>query len=199
MKMIRVNGVEQDIPAGAKIFDEFVQGLNTSLSESNQVIASIKINGIEISETDEDSLKTTPIEELGDIDVQTSNPMDLAYETLNTLETYIDRLVASVDRAALHYRGKNLITGDAYFAKAIDGLDLFVQTIGGVKLALRVGLQTKVALTEASLVSIMNDLLEAKRQNNYVYMADLLQKDLIENLGEWKSEVFPFFRNWKTV
>lgn len=199
MKTIRVNGVDTQIPAGAAVFDDFIQSLSTTLNQNSQVISSIRINGIEVSETEEASLKTLPIEELGDIEVLTSNPADLAYETLNTLETYIDRLVASVDRAALHYRGKNLIAGDAYFSKSIDGLDLFVQTIGGIKMALRIGLQPKVALSEAALVSIMNDLLEAKRQNNYVFMADLLQKDLVENLNEWKNQVFPFFRSWKTA
>lgn len=199
MKTIRVNGVEQEIPAGAAVFDDFLKDLTETLDANSQVISSIRVNGIELKEGEEETLKTKSIDEIGDIEVTTSNPADLAYETLNTLDQYIDRLIASIDRAALHYRGKNLIAGDAYFAKSIDGLDLFVQTIGGVKLALRIGLQQKVALAEATLVSIMNDLLEAKRQNNYVFMADLLQKDLVENLTEWKTEVFTFFRNWKTV
>ena len=195
MKTIRINGVEQNIPAGAVVFEEFLNDLNRSLSPNRQVISNIRINGQEITEADEQKIRTTPIEQLGEIELETSNPADLAFETLATLDQYIDRLMASIERAALHYKGKNLITGDAYFAKAIDGLDLFVQTIGGVKLALRIGLNPKLALAEASLISVMNDVLEAKRQTNYVFMAELLEKDLIENLRDWKDNIFPMLRS----
>ncbi|MBI3558051.1 MAG: hypothetical protein HY074_17445 [Deltaproteobacteria bacterium] len=196
-KTIRVNGIEQAIPEGATIFEEFITGLNKSLSSERKVISSIRVNGQEISESDEKQFNGMQLEQMGEIDVETANPADLAYQTLNTLEQYIDRLVTSIGRAAVHYRGKNLISADAYFAKSIDGLDLFVQTIGGVKLALRVGLNTHVALAEAELISVMNDLLDAKRQNNYLYMAELLEKELIENLSEWKDKIFPLLRNFR--
>lgn len=198
MKTVRINGVDQEIPPGTVVFNDFLKTLNEGLNENRQVISSIRINGLEITEKDESVLRTAPIESIGNVEITIANPADLAYETLNTLEQYIDRLVASVDRASTHYSAKNLISGDAYFAKSIDGLDLFVQTIGSIKLALRIGLNPKVALTEATLVSIMNDLLEAKRQNNYVFLAELLNKDLADNLNEWKTEIFPLFRNWKT-
>lgn len=194
MKTIRINGVDQDVQAGAMIFDEYLRDLHRNLSPNRQVVSKIRIDGREITETEEETIKAMPIDKLGQIELETSNPADLAFETLTTLDQYIDRLIASVERAAVHYKGKNLITGDAYFAKAIDGLDLFVQTIGGVKLALRVGLNTRVALAEATLISVMNDVLEAKRQTNYVFMAELLEKDLIENLRDWKESIFPLLR-----
>lgn len=198
MKTIRINGIEKEVPVGAIIFEEFVSDLNKILNSDSQVISTIRVNGREISETDEQQLSSMPLDQIGDIEVETSSPIDLAYETLGTLEQYIDRLMLSIERASVHYKSKNLITGDAYFGKSIDGLDLFVQTLGGIKLALRVGLNPKVALVEAALVSIMNDLLEAKRQNNYLFLAELLEKDLIENLREWKEQIFPMFRTLRS-
>lgn len=197
-KTVRINGVDQSIPTGATIFEDFIKSLNDTLSSERKVISRILVNGQEISENDERNFNALPMDQIGEIEVETANPADLAYQTLNTLEQYVDRLISSIKRAAIHYKGKNLITGDAYFAKAIDGLDLFVQTIGGIKLALRIGLNPTIALTEAELVSIMTDLLEAKRQNNYVYMAELLEKELITNLGEWKTQAFPLFRTLKS-
>jgi hypothetical protein len=196
MKTIRINGVEQTLGSQGNSFDEFMKEINQSVSKERQVISSIRINGREISEADEAKMKTTPLDQLGDIEIATSNPVELAIETLSTLDQYTDRIVASINRAALHYKTKNLLTGDSYFAKAIDALDLFVQTIGGIKLALRVGLNQKLALAEATLVSTMNDLLDAKRQNNYVYLAELLESDLTENLNSWKQEIFPMLRSW---
>lgn len=199
MKTVRINGIEEEIPAGLLVFDDFLRNLTQQLEHDQQVIASIRLNGRELSEAEENALRAQRIEEVEDIEVQTSSPIDLAYQTLDTLEQYLDRIMLSIDRAAKHYRAKNYMSADTYFAKSIDGLDLFVQTIGGVKLALRIGLNQTVALTEATLVSIMNDLLDAKRQNNYLFLADLLEKDLIENLTDWRTKVFPIFRAWKTA
>lgn len=197
-KTIKVNGIDQSIPNGAVLFGEYITDLNKSLSSDQQVISNIRIDGREITEADEEKFKTHLMSDLGQIELETARPADLAFQTLDTLEQYLDRLLQSIERTALHYRGKNLITGDAYFAKSIDGIDLFVQTIGGIKLALRIGLNTKLALAEAELVSIMNDLLDAKRQNNYIFMADLLEHELMKNLGEWKSSIFPLLRNLKS-
>ena len=197
-RMIKVNGVEEQLPADAAIFSDLITGLNGRLNSERKVIASIRVNGKEVSEEDEASLKTVPLDQMGEIEVETACPADLAYQTLDTLDIYIDRLITSIRNAAIHYRGKNLVAADSYFAKAIDGLDLFVQTIGGVKLALRIGLNTKMALAEAELISVMNDLLDAKRQNNYVYMAELLEKELAGNLLEWKEVIFPILRTLKT-
>lgn len=198
MKTIRINGVERNFDEGGVLFQDFISGLNNNLNGEKKVISSIRIDGQEITEEDEKKYSQTSIDQLGNIEIEVSSPYELAFETLNTLEQYVDRLIASINRAALLYKEKNLITADAYFVKSIDGLDLFVQTIGGIKLALRLGLNSKVGLIEAELVSIMNDLLDAKRQNNYVFLADLLEKDLIQNLGEWKTTVFPILRSQKT-
>ncbi|MBI2607074.1 MAG: hypothetical protein HYW49_13450 [Deltaproteobacteria bacterium] len=198
-RTIRINGADTPISAekGAD-FGTFLDGLNRDITKNQQVITTISVNGKALSEKDEAAIRALPIEDVGNVEIFTSSPVDLAYETLDTLGQYIERLMASIDRAAMHYRNKNYIAGDSYFVKSIDGLDLFVQTIGGVKMALRIGLNTKVGLAEATLVSAMNDLLEAKRQNNYIFMAELLQKDLIDNMIEWRDIVFPIFRSWRT-
>lgn len=199
MKTIRINGEEKSISEAIVSYEDFIKNMSRALTSDTEVISCVKIDGQEITEETEKSLKTTSINDLGDIEIFTSNPIELANETLNTLDLYLDRLRQTIEKAAINYKGKNLMGGDHFLAKAIDGIDLFVQTISGVKLALRMGLNQKVALAEATLVSIMNDLLEAKRQNNYVFLAELLEKDLIENLTEWQTEVFKIFRNWKVA
>jgi hypothetical protein len=159
------------------------------------VISRICVDGKELVDGEEAKLSAMQLGAMGAIDVETANPADLAYETLDTLDLYVDRMADGIRKAAGFYKAKNLISADSCFGKAIDSLDLFVQTIGGVKLTLRIGLNTQVALVEADLISIMNDLLDAKRQNNYVYMAELLEKELISNLTEWKEKIFPLLRN----
>ncbi len=199
-KMIRINGEKREFQINTEaLFEDFIKGLNETLNQENQVISSMKINGEELSEKKESLLKTRTLNEVGDIEVMTAHPSDLAYETINTLTIYINQLILNIGRASQNYTKKNMVTADNYFVKALDGLDLFIQTIGAVKAALKVGLNPKVALAEASLVSIMNDLLDAKRANNYIFLAELLEKDLIENLQEWKEKALPVLSTWKMV
>ena len=197
-KKIQVNGkaIEQEMLTKGS-FGEFVKRLNQSLSQEKHVITSILVNGMALSEDEEKNILDKDLSNIGDIEIFTASPVELAHETLTTLDQYIERIIMAVSRSAMHYEQNNIMAGDEYFLKSIDGLDLFIQTIGGIKQALRVGLITKLGLTEAVLIQTMNELLMAKKQNNYIYMAELLKKDLIENLKEWQTVVFPIFRNWK--
>ena len=197
MKTLKVNGVEQQVTNDTLILDDYLNELTNQLSSNSEVIASIKVNGHEISETEESELRKKTLSNIDEIEVITSNPKDLAYETLLTLEQYIDKMAQTVRSASQYYQDKNYVLGDQLFAKSIDSLDLFVQTIGGIKLALKIGLHPELALVEADLVGIMNEILSAKRSNNYIYISELLTQDLVQNLESWKNEVFPFLRRFR--
>ncbi len=197
MKTILINGTQTSIETSQVPLEVVLQEINKSGAPNMVAVSNVKIDGKDIDE-DQQAIFQTNIDSLDEIEIFTSNPADLAQETLSTLELYVDRIMQNIERASQAYTAKNFVTADSYFARCVDGLDLFVQTIGSIKMALRTGLNSKIGLTEATLVSIMNDLLEAKRQNNYVLLADLLEKDLLENLKEWKEVIFPIFINWKT-
>lgn len=198
MKTIIVNGIEHQVEHDNIPLDSLLQQINKDLSSSRQVVSNIRINGEELTEEMQGVLSSTDVGSLGAIEVFTSNPAELANETLTTLEIFLERLLGYISASANAYKTKNLIAGDDYFLKTIDGLDLFVQTINGVKLALRISLQPKIALAEATLVSIMGDLLEAKKQTNLFVIAELMENDLTQNLIEWRDDVFPILKNWKS-
>lgn len=197
-KNITINGSETSFTAtDTNDFGQFVDSLIDDLSKSSQVITEIQIDGKVITEENEKTMRALPVESISKIEIFTSTPQDLAFESLGTLDQYLDRLMVSIDRASLHYKDKNLVAGDTYFLKTIDGLDLFIQTIGGVKMALKVGLNNKVALAEADMMSTLNEIVLAKKQNNYIYLAELLDKDLMQSMQEWKNDIIPFLKNWK--
>ncbi|MGE4232245.1 MAG: hypothetical protein AB7F43_02850 [Bacteriovoracia bacterium] len=195
MKNIRINGVAEDVSSD-QVFEDFLNDLRTGLRGENKIIASVRVNGRELSENEEALLKQRKLKEMGEVEVFTSSPAELAYETLNTLGQFIDLILNSIRHAADAYSRKNLVAGDSYFAKGIDGLDLFVQTIGGVKQAMSIGLNPKLALQEATMISIMQDLLQAKREHNYVFLVELLSEDLVENLLGWRDDIVPMLKGF---
>src|SRR6185369_14039257 len=103
-KTVFINGIEEAIPAEATAFQDFIDGLNRRLSAERKVISCIKIDGQELTEGDESRLNSRALGEMGSIEVETSTPADLAYQTLDTLETYIDRMTRTIQSAAEHYK-----------------------------------------------------------------------------------------------
>jgi hypothetical protein len=199
-KNIFINGkkINIELEENQKI-SSVIEKINQEISKENLVVTGFEINGQFVAEADHNQYLDESLELFENINFIATTPIDLAYETINTLELYLDRLINSIERAGIHYKNMNLVAAESYLAKAIDGLDLFIQTIGGIKMALKFGLNQKVALIEADLVSIMNEILNAKRQNNYIYLSEILSKDLIENLYQWKEVAFPIFKTWKTA
>jgi hypothetical protein len=195
MKTIFINGTERIIENEDDSLRKTLSMVNAEFAQNSKVVSGIVIDGQEITEEKQLNLMDQPLNNLGKIEITVSNPSELALETLDTLEAYTDRIIQNINKAGTFYRDKNYISADSYFMKSIDGLDLFVQTIGGVKAALKMGMNAKVALAEATLISIMTDLLDAKKQNNYVMLSELLLQDLLESMTEWKKTVFPALRS----
>ncbi len=195
MKTIFINGIETAVDSEQMQLSNLIKNLNQSNASQNQFVSSVVVNGKELSEADQNDVLPRTIGEFESIEVVISNPSTLALETLNTLETYLVKLSDNFKETARAYQDRNLLQADQLFMRAVDGLDLFVQTITGVKGAIRLGLNSKLAIAEATLLSIMNDLLEAKRQNNYTLLSELLSTDLTENFAEWREQVFPLFRD----
>lgn len=195
MKTILVNGTERVIEQDTDTLRKTLSTVNAEYAHTSKAVSCILIDGQELSEEKQTALMDQPLNTLGKIEILVSNPSELALETLDTLEAYTDRIIQNINKAGQYYKDKNYISADSYFMKAIDGLDLFVQTIGGVKAALKMGMNPKVALAEATLISIMSDLLDAKQQNNYVLLSELLLQDLMDCMNEWKSAVFTTMRS----
>lgn len=194
MKKIKINGSEHDIEHTTLLFSEFLNNLNQDLNDQQKFISAIRVDGTLISEVEESSYLTLSLDSLGDIEVETASPMEIAYEALDTLDVYVDRLEKMIQKTAQEYRNHQYILADEAFLKSIDGLELFIQSVGSIKLALRLGYQPQVALTEAQLFSVMNELLDAKQKCNYIQLAEVLSSELVSNLKEWKNNIFPFFK-----
>jgi hypothetical protein len=194
MKTIMVNGVERNIEKTSVTLRELMDDVNSSLAADSRIISVVRVDGAEMTPADQEKAQNVTVESLGMIEFMAASPTELAMETLTTLEQYLDRIIQNIDRAGNLYKSKNYMAADGYFMKTVDGMDLFVQTMSGIKAAMKVGMNAKVALAEATLISIMNDLLDAKKQNNYVMLSELLLQDLVENMKEWKGTVFPSIR-----
>ena len=189
MKNFSVNGVQRAVPVRQT---ESVQGLLRAIREQlisdSSCISSIRLDGQELTEDDEQTIGSLPVSELESVEVLTAHPRELADETLHNLIEFTESLeLLSQHTAESFGAGKGAIS----FAQLIEGIDTFTEALTGVKQILRIGIHQELNVMEADLLSILRDLLEFYEKGDKLYVADLLKEHLPTNMRQWREETLP--------
>ncbi len=125
------------------------------------------------------------------------NSLDLAFESLESCNTYIDHLTGLVYKTIEAYHAGNLDQGNAAFADMVEILDLYVQLMTKIYASLRQQTKEPIAKDdsfqnlEIHLLSIMKAVLPAKEKGDIIMLCDLLEFELIDNLTQWKIKAIP--------
>jgi len=172
--------MEETRPLGSLI--EYIHG---SLSGKNAAVSSIRVNGMELTLESETALAAVPLSDIQSVDVCFTTPRELAEETLDILAPYSERMETLCGHAA---------NDETVFGKLLDGLHVFSESIGVIKSTLRIGYLPRVGLLEAELLSILSDLLEARKTGDKEYIAQLLGQHLPAVLADWRREGFAALR-----
>ncbi len=113
------------------------------------------------------------------------DPRAVAAEALETLHPFLDRLTRLSLDAMASGNWKDLM----------DGIATFTDALMSIKNLLKLGRIQKIAVLEADLLSIMQDILDAREKKDQQYLTELLEIHLPECLGRWKSEGIEILRN----
>ncbi len=189
MTLLTLNGKSISHPlAQDRPFSELLGFVRKSYNSEAVLISSVRINGEEMSATDESRLADVPLSDMGQVEVFTSHPREVAEETLQGLRIFCGQLAqASRDVAAL--------AGTKEFAerfqKLLSGIELFSDATQGVKRILRIGSMPETALIEAEFMSVLRDGLQAHQTADWAYLHDLLAKHLPENFEQWRDQALP--------
>jgi hypothetical protein len=186
-----INGIPKSIDEKQSLRDLLVY-LRQNLCRETAVISCIRIDGRELTETEEEKLQSAPLEQLGDIEVFTAHPHELAQETLQSLLPFtvsLDTLAKGIGEQI--HEPQLGVDLDVQYQRLLNGLGDMIEAIKGVKQILRVHQDAQVALLEADLASVLTDILEAKRTGQRAYLVDLLREHLPFSLQEWREQGIP--------
>ena len=189
MKSYSVNGVAKDLSSvQEQSFENFMQEMRETYNSEQCLISSIRINGLELSEKEEEALSELPVSGLKSVEVFTAHPRELAEDTLQNLIQFTQHLILQSEEAA------GLIGKDIFgpkLSRLADGVATFSDALGTVKRILHVGRHASVDVLEVDLTSILNDVVQAKETRDLDYLKDLLQTHLPKNLEEWRTTGLP--------
>ena len=205
MANLRINGadVKND---DRTLFGEFLNQLTRDLAVRSQVISLIKVNGEVLDESVERQLAMQSLGQIKNIDITTSNQLELAFEALNTAKQYIRKLVVLSRNTGVLYQTKgDKIVAEKSFLDLVEGLDNLTNLLVSAQSVLRgkfKGVHTNdssLRIAQVRLVSAIEELLPAKKTNDAVMLSDILVNELPSALSEMADYGIPVLQRLKTT
>jgi hypothetical protein len=181
--------------SGADSLASMLNSLNDDLGKNGRFIASLRVNGREIADINEESSRR--LERIGSIEIKTESPLSIARNIIAEGERFIEGLQDYLVQTAGYFSSDNECAG-RYFEEAVQGLQWFVQMIDFIEQTLQLdfnqlSLNSKpISEYVRSLNSIFQDIVNSQEQYDPVLLADLLEYDLVPHMEEWKG-IFTLF------
>lgn len=199
MKTLIINGKEtnhEDLEA--KDFETFLSKLSHRISSEKHVICTIKVDGNNLSEEDENELKAMPLQAIQSVEITTADPIELSFETVDSIEEYIGRILPSVNVCAVLYEQGANHMAEKKLQEITKALETVIDVIQNVIINLKLSTDSYINLLEQDLLSTLKAMLMLKRSNDTKNLGELIKNDLTENLLEWKTKGLKHIKNKKS-
>lgn len=189
---------------GQILFGEFLNGLNKDLASRSQVISVLKIDGNAVDESSEQRLSMISLNQMGRIEITTVDQIELAFEALSSAKAYTKKLIEYCRLNGANYKSGKIREADKNFVHLVDGLENLTQLIMASQSMLRGkyrGIHTNdssLRIAQVRLVSAIEELLPAKKQNDHRMLADILCNELPEALQEMADYGIPVLQRLRT-
>ncbi len=189
MNQLLLNGNPINFPLSPESqFHEMLTYLKRQIDPNSALISSIRIDGNEIPNTEDQALGTTPVSHFELIEIFTTHPKEVADETLYDLIEFSKALENLATTAAQNVSKTDFMV---HFNRLLEGITTFTEAVSGVKRVLKLGLFNSIQLLESNLLSILREVLQAHEQRNTIALAQLISEDLQENLRNWRNTGLP--------
>jgi hypothetical protein len=197
MPQISINKelLTQEINNNSTIND-LINMILDNADNQEKVITEVYINGKVLNMEEENKSLPTTIGQYEDINFTLQSGVDLAFEALESCNSYIDVVVSKIHEMIELYQANEHDHANQCFAEVIEIMDLYVQLI--TKIYKTIGRAYKglekdqsVKKLEIHLLSVLKALIPAKEKEDIIMLCDLLEYELVDNLTQWKIKVIP--------
>jgi hypothetical protein len=106
------------------------------------------------------------------------------YETLVAVDDYILRLTRGIESTVQLFRQQKEDEGLGLLIQIIDGLSWTIEAVFSLRITL---LEQGFNANVEQLNDLLNELLKAMENEDYVLISDILQYEIQETLHSWKN------------
>lgn len=184
--------------AGANL-QELLENLMDGDLGRDRTLSNIKVNGQRYEQEVFGPIPLVGRERIERLEVETMDARQVAVHFLANSEHYLEAIIASVGDVAELFRIADEREASEQYLRTLESLQLFMQVVHNSREALGLDFDALVmeglSLEERlrRLADLIQELLSAQEQEDWVLLADVLQYDLVEHLRGW-SKVMGFLR-----
>jgi hypothetical protein len=151
------------------------------------------LDGKESPSDDREALQKIP-SDIDSLEVELANLKDLVATNIANALDYLKKLIPGFEQAADLFRTGNEQEANKYYLQILDGIDWFSQVVsvimepdeGETELPDADGESLQVR--QKKLTDLMNQMLEANQNKDWVLLADILEYEMV-----------PFYKDWENI
>lgn len=174
---------------------ELLEGLMTTRMGNDRTLREVKVNGRPFQAADQGPALAVARRQIERLEVETVSAREVALHFLANADAYLKAIAASVERVAELFRAGDEAAASGHYLNTLESLQLFMQVLQTCRDTL--GLDFNLAGSGGQSVErllrklqrLIQELLLAQEQEDWVLLADLLQYDLAEEIGHWLGVV----------
>jgi len=178
---------------------DILSDLNEQVLGEDRVIGEVKINGQVYVLADMGPAEDMAREDIQTLEVDTIAARDMALHFLSNGPEYLRAIIASTEQVSELFRVADEKDANEQYVHTLESLQLFMQVLHSSREALGLDfarIQVEGGAVEQRLERLsvlIQEMLSAQEQEDWVLLADILQYDLGEELTGW-SKVLPVLR-----
>jgi len=193
MSTFLINGIEKDLPVSWESpLGDLIKYAQAHMNTDQSLVTTFKLNGLEISASEEITLGGIPLSSLKTVEIETVHPRELAEETLQTLLPFLEQLATLARRAAAARSGTEF---RQTYSRVIDGISTFFDAVASAKQILKTRDDEPAAIIAARLTdettSLMRELLAMQAGGMLEPLKARLAEALPEKLAQWRDTGVP--------
>jgi len=180
-------------------FGQLMEKLSEQAAEVGDSVLSVRLNGEDITGKDRSNLEDLPLDDIEKLEVQTGDPRQLARSTLFSVAEFLEQLLKELQTTSDLFRMSRDDRSNESYLRSIDGLQVFMHTMETCRrlLGLSYELVTvpsadgftekTIAESRRSLFEVLDNMIDAQSDQDFVLLADLLEYELIPTLQDWRQ------------
>jgi len=184
-------------PSCIRTFGAVVAEATLRAAAASRIVHGILVDGKEISTRAEREMDERPVEDIGELHIRTTTSGALLGEAIDGAIHLSEALRQDIRNVLVSLRADDVSGAKPLYVSCVESLGTFFQLAGAVFNGVRSGAfrlpgtasGAGVELPEppGATSEILQRLLAARQEEDWRRMADLLEKEVSPNLGEWSA------------
>ncbi len=194
MPRLTIDGIESGLDlSGIGEMSVLMNTLYDKTASEGRVLCRVTVDGIELDAHAEKAMASIALSGVGTVDVTTGTAAELYMSGIEGGLTLVDAICTDIGRSTASFRQGDFEGGLSMYMACVSSMETFFNLSGAILSGFQAGCfimgegQVVPEVPSSDTADILGRLLEAQRLEDWTLMADVLEYDVVPNLGGWKA------------